>query len=227
MWGHGSGARGESGAIYVVTDSPTVSEKYIVDALTSRGRKAEIINISETPIHVIHGVAVIRVQNPYAAVAYASLVEKSVNSAQSIYAALNRLSWIPKFGPPYAVVSADVAVEKVELEKPWMLLTAWRLGLDGAVTSVEGAKSVLEHRLYMRNPLAKTSVLIPKPHRTVTIYATEERAEGLAAEVLRHLGLKYARVTLGDYGGRFYVVDVDPVPPIENREEAELLAEVL
>ncbi|MEZ0319120.1 MAG: hypothetical protein ABWK05_03880 [Pyrobaculum sp.] len=227
MRGHGPGTRGESGAIYIVTDSSTISEKYIADALASRGRKAEIINISEMPIHAIYGLVIIRIQNPYTAVAYASLVEKSINSAQSIYAALNRLTWIPKFGPPYAVVSADVAVEKVELEKPWMLLTAWRLGLDGAVTSVEGAKSVLEHRLYMRNPLAKASVLIPRPRRTVTIYATEKNAEGLAAEVLRFLGLKYARVTLGDYGGRFYVVDVDPVPPIENRQEAELLAEAI
>jgi len=32
---------------------------------------------------------------------------------------------------------------------------------------------------------------------------------------------------LGDYGGRFYVLDVDPVPAIETREEATAVAELV
>ncbi|ABL87454.1 hypothetical protein Pisl_0275 [Pyrobaculum islandicum DSM 4184] len=224
---YGSGARGESGAIYLLTDSPTVSERYIADALTSRGFNTVIVNISETPLHRIPGVAFLRIKNPYAAVVYGSLAEHSINPPSGIIAALNRLSWLPKFGPPYAVVLSDFSVEKVEIERPWVLLTAWKLALDGSVTSVEGAKSVIEHRMYMRNPLAKVSVVIPKPHRLVSIFATIKHASGLAEDILSHLGLFYAKITLGDYGGKLYVVDIDPVPPLETKEEAALVAELI
>jgi hypothetical protein len=186
-----------------------------------------ILNVSETPVHRLPGVAYLRVRNPYAAAVYGALAPRSINPPDAVLAALNRLAWLPKFGPPFAVVSSDFSVEKVELERPWLLLTAWRVGLDGSVTSVEGAKSVVEHRMYMRNPLAKVSVVVPKPHRLVPVFATAKNASGLVAEVLRSLGLLYARVTLGDYGGRFYVLDVDPVPAIETREEAAAVAELV
>ncbi len=166
-------------------------------------------------------------RNPYAAAVYGALAPRSINPPDAVLAALNRLVWLPKFGPPFAVVSSDFSVEKVELERPWLLMTAWRVGLDGSVTSMEGAKSVVEHRIYMRNPLAKVSVIVPKPHRLVPVFATAKDATGVAAEVLRSLGLLYARVTLGDYGGTLYVLDVDPVPPIETREEAAAVAELL
>jgi hypothetical protein len=195
--------------------------------LASRGLKAVVINISETPVHRLAGVVFLRVRNPYAAPVYGVLASRSINPPEAVYAALNRLVWLPKFGPPYAVVSSDFSVEKVEVERPWLLLTAWRLGLDGVVTSVEGAKSVVEHRMYMRNPLAKVSVIVPKPHRAVSVFATAKTATGVVADVLRELGLLYARVMLGDYGGRFYVVDVDPVPPVETKEEAASLAELV
>ncbi|MGB9704259.1 MAG: hypothetical protein ACPL3C_02325 [Pyrobaculum sp.] len=165
--------------------------------------------------------------NPYTAAIYGQVAKRSINPPPAIYAALNRLNWIPKYGPPYALVSTDHTVEKVELERPWLLLTAWRLDLDGPVTSVEGAKSVIEHRMYMRNPLSKVTIVIPKPHSTVKIFATAKTATGLVADVLKELGLLYARVTLGSYGSAHYVVDVDPVPAIENREEALALAELV
>lgn len=165
-------------------------------------------------------------RNPYAAV-LGALAPRSINPPNAVLAALNRLVWLPKFGPPFTVVSSDFSVEKVEVEKPWLLMTAWRLGLDGPVTSVEGAKSVVEHRLYMRNPLAKMSVVVPRPRRLASVFATVKTATGLVAEVLQELGLLYAEVTLGDYGGRLYVLDVDPVPPVETREEATALAELI
>lgn len=169
----------------------------------------------------------LRINNPYAAIAYGQIAERSINPPEAIYAAVNRLVWLPKFGPPHVVVSSDASVEKVELERPWMLLTAWRLGLDGPVTSVEGAKSVLEHRSFMRTPLSKVSIVIPKPERTVTVFATAKNATGIAADVLRYLGLLYGKLTIGDYGGKFYVIDVDPVPQLESREEVKELAEVI
>jgi len=159
-------------------------------------------------------------------VAYGALAERSINPPAAIASALNRLSWLPRFGPPHAVVSSDFAVEKVEVEKPWLLMTAWRLDIDGVVTSVEGAKSVLEHRLYMRNPLARVSVVVPKPQRTYAVFATAKAGEGVAKEVLKHLGLFYAKVTLGEYGREVYVLDVDPIPPLD-KGEAALVAELV
>jgi len=223
---HGLGARGESGAIYILTDSPTVSEKYIVEALSTRGLATTVINVAEMPIYRIRGTAILRMRNPYTAVAYGVLAERSINPPAAIASALNRLGWLPKFGPPHAVVSSDFAVEKVEVEKPWLLMTAWRLDIDGFVTSVEGAKSVLEHRFYMRNPLARVSVVVPKPQRTYTVFATAKAGEGVAKEVLKHLGLLYAKVTLGEYGREVYVLDVDPIPPLDKRE-AVLVAELV
>jgi len=195
--------------------------------LASRGLKPLVLNVSETPIHGLYGTVLLRVGNPYASVVYGAMSARSINPYGAVLSALNRLTWLPKFGPPFAVVSSDFSVEKVEVERPWLLLTAWRLGLDGVVTSVEGAKSVVEHRMYMRNPLAKVSVVVPRPHRLVTVFATMKNAEGLAAEVLKELGLLYARVTFGDYGGRLYVIDVDPVPPVETWEEAVAVAELV
>jgi len=186
-----------------------------------------VLNVSETPVYGLNGTVLLRVGNPYAAAVYGAMSTQSINPYGAVLSALNRLTWLPKFGPPFAVVSSDFSVEKVEVERPWLLMTAWRLGLDGVVTSVEGAKSVVEHRMYMRNPLAKVSVVVPRPRRLVTVFATVKNAEGLAAEVLRELGLLYARVTFGDYGGRLYVIDVDPVPPVETREEAAAVAELV
>jgi len=100
--GSGSGARGESGAIYVVADSPTVSEKYIADALASRGLNPVVLNVSETPVHRLPGVAFLRVRNPYAAAVYGALAPRSINPPDAVLAALNRLAWLPKFGPPFA-----------------------------------------------------------------------------------------------------------------------------
>ncbi|AFA39419.1 hypothetical protein Pogu_1392 [Pyrobaculum oguniense TE7] len=145
----------------------------------------------------IPGSTVLRLSNPYAAIAYGQIAERSINPPGAIYAAVNRLMWLPKFGPPYAVLSSDTSVEKVELERPWMLLTAWRLGLDGPVTSVEGAKSVLEHRTFMRNPLTKVSVAMPRPELTTAVFATVKTALDIAAEVLRRLGMLYAGVPPG------------------------------
>lgn len=211
----------------MVSDSPAVFEKYIVDALTSRGLKARIVNISEVPVYKIQGVVVNRVKNPYAAVVYGLLAERSINPPGAIASALNRLTWLPKYGPPFAVVSTDYSVEKIEIERPWLLLTAWRLELDGVVTSVEGGKSVVEHRMYMKNPLAKVSLAIPKPSRSFSIFATVNSADGVALSVLRELGLLYAKLTIGEYGGRHYVIDIDPVPPVETREEAMAVAELV
>ncbi len=174
----------------------------------------------------IPGLTLLRTRNPYLAIVYGSMSAVVLNQPHAILSALNRLSWMQKFGPPYAVVSSDHTVEKVELERPWVTMTAWRLGLDGVVTSVEGAKSVVEHRLYMRNPLAKVSVLVPKPRETVYAFATVKTADGVVGELLRYLGLHYAGVTLGRYGGEMRVIDVDPVPPL-SREEAELVVELL
>lgn len=79
----------------------------------------------------------------------------------------------------------------------------------------------------MKNPLSKVSLVVPKPHRTISVFATVKNATGLVSEVLSHLGLLYARVVLGDYGGRHFVIDVDPVPRLENKEEALAVAELL
>lgn len=92
MGWHGSGARGGSGAIYVVTDSPTVYDKVIVDALSSKGKRASILNVSETPVYKIRGTALLRLGNPYAAVIYGQVSEASINPPEAISSALNRLA---------------------------------------------------------------------------------------------------------------------------------------
>ncbi|MFN3805006.1 MAG: hypothetical protein ACK4SY_08110 [Pyrobaculum sp.] len=185
-----------------------------------------MLNISEVAISGVLDAAVLRTRNPYLAVAYGSMARRVVNPPTSIISALNRAYWIQRFGPPHAIISSDAIVEKVEVERPWLLLTAWRLGLDGVVTSVEGAKSVVEHRMYMKNPLARASIVVPRPRGVKTVFATARNAVGVVADLLAYLELQYARVTLGDYGERWYVIDVDPVPPLD-REEALLLAELL
>ncbi|MFN7105254.1 MAG: hypothetical protein ACK4M3_01505 [Pyrobaculum sp.] len=185
-----------------------------------------MLNISEVAIGGGLDAAVLRTRNPYLAVVYGSVAKRVVNSPASIISALNRAYWIQRFGPPHAVISSDAAVEKIDVAQPWLLLTAWRLGLDGVVTSVEGAKSVVEHRTYMKNPLAKASIIVPRPRGVKTVFATAKNARGIVADLLAYLELQYARVTLGDYGDRWYVIDVDPVPPL-GREEALLLAEVI
>jgi len=182
------------------------------------------LNVTEMPVRSIPGTAVVRIRNPYVAAAYGLLAKRSINPPVASLLAVNRLSWLPKFGPPYAVVCADASLEKVDMRGPWLLLTAWRLNLDGPVTSMEGAKSVLEHRAYMRNPLARVTVIAPRPSRMLSVFATINSARGLVADALSHLGLLYARVTLGDYNGDMRVIDIDPVPPVESREEAELIA---
>lgn len=166
----------------------------------------------------------IRTRNQYLGAAYASLFRKAINQSHAIYNALNRLTWLPKFGPPFVVLSSDDAVERVDFKPPWLLATAWRLGLDGIVTSVEGAKSVVEHRNYMRNPLSKISVVMPKPKEVRKVFAAAG-IDGMAGEVLRYLGLKYAEVSIGVYDDGERVVDVDPIPELDEAR-AKLLADV-
>ncbi|MEZ0248503.1 MAG: hypothetical protein ABWJ97_04455 [Thermoproteus sp.] len=218
------GENGASGArVLILSDRPELGERLLAKYLSARGLSVEIIDLSQMPA-ASGDVAFIRTKNQYVGAVYSSLFHKSINPAHSIYNALNRLYWLPKFGPPFVAFSNEEAVEKIDFKPPWLLATAWRLGLDGVVTSVEGAKSVVEHRNYMRNPLAKASVVMPKPKDVRKVFVTPE-VDGAVGELVRWLGLKYAEVSLGIYDDGMYVIDVDPIPDLdENR--AKLLAEV-
>jgi hypothetical protein len=193
--------------------------------LTSRGLSAEILDPSQAPI-TSGGLALIRTKNHYLGATYAALFRNAINSAHAIANALNRLYWLPKFGPPFAAISSEDVVEKIELKPPWLLATAWRLGLDSVVTSVEGAKSVIEHRNYMRNPLAKATIVMQKPLEVKRVFAVAGAVDGLAGEALRALGLKYAEVAVGVYGSGEYIVDIDPIPDLDEAR-AKLLAELV
>lgn len=192
--------------------------------LASNGFSVEILDVSESPA-APGAAAFIRTKNRYLGIAYASLFPNAINPSHAIANALNRLHWLPKLGPPFAVFSGEDAVVKVEFGPPWLLATAWRLGLDGVVTSLEGAKSVVEHRSYMRNPLAKATIAMPKPREIKRTFAIAGAADGLTDEALRALGLKYAEVAVGVYDFGEYVVDVDPIPELDEAR-ARLLAEL-
>ncbi|AEA12760.1 hypothetical protein TUZN_1284 [Thermoproteus uzoniensis 768-20] len=185
---------------------------------------ADILDISQGHVEGGDFTVFIRTKNQYLGAVYASLFRRSINPSYAIYNALNRLYWLPKYGPHFFVFSDEEAVEKVDFKPPWLLATVWRLGLDVSVTSVEGAKSVVEHRNYMRNPLAKGSIAMPKPKEVRKVFAVSG-IDGIAGEVLRSLGLKYAEITLGVYDDGERVIDVDPVPELDEAR-ARLLAEV-
>lgn len=193
--------------------------------ISARGLSAEIVGL-EGGISSPEGLAVIRTRNQYLGATYAAVFRRAVNQAHAIYNALNRLYWLPKFGPPFMAFVEEDAVEKVEFGPPWLLATAWRLGLDSIVTSVEGAKSVVEHRSYMRNPLAKASVVMPKPREVKRVFAVAGMSDGIVDELLRATGLRYAEVALGVYEDGERVIDVDPIPELDEAR-ARLLAEFL
>ncbi|MDT7868685.1 MAG: hypothetical protein RQ839_00700 [Thermoproteus sp.] len=182
-----------------------------------------MVDISQGHVEGGDSTVLVRTRNQYLGAVYASLFRRSINPSHAIYNALNRLYWLPKYGPHFFVFSDEEAVEKVDFKPPWLLATVWRLGLDVLVTSVEGAKSVVEHRNYMRNPLAKASVAMPKPRGVRKVFAVSGM-DGIAGEVLRALGLKYAEVALGLYDDGERVVDVDPIPELDEAR-ARLLAD--
>lgn len=206
-----------------MSDRPELGERLLAKHLSARGLSIDIIDITQAFVEGGDEVVFIRTRNQYLGASYASLFRKAVNQFNAIYNALNRLAWLPKFGPTFVVLSSEDVVEKVDFKPPWLLATAWRLGLDGVVTSVEGAKSVVEHRNYMRNPLSKISVVMPKPKEVRKVFAVAG-LDGLAGEVLRYLGLKYAEVSIGVFDEGERVIDVDPIPELDERR-AELLAD--
>jgi len=202
----------------VLVDEVRVDEKYLIDALSKRGVSAKIIDVrlGEVPEGDL---ALVRTSNPYVGIALAQFFERAINSALGIYRAVNKVLVYRLGGLKIAPICGDSHVEGAVriIGLPAILDTAWRLGLEGPVTSVEGLKSVLEYRVYMRNPLAKLSLLV----EYYEVVREEFLVEG---SILSELGLDYALVKYGRVNGREVVVDVDPVPRLD-RQRAEVLAD--
>jgi hypothetical protein len=64
---------------------------------------------------------------------------------------------------------------------------------------------------------------MPKPRGVRKVFVVSGM-DGIAGEVLRALGLKYAEVALGLYDDGERVVDVDPIPELDEAR-ARLLAD--
>ena len=158
-------------------------------------------------------------KNPFTALILAKLFKYSINSFEGIVNSLNIPYILKVQGVDFGVIDSDDAIlnymSKRKVEQ-YHFDTIWFLNLGGLITSYEGAKSILEYRKYMRNPLTQTSILIPigkqeiinKKSKLVT-YINDE------FNILDKLDLTYGEVHYLELNqSNRLVLAINPVPEI-------------
>ena len=208
------------GKILVIHDVERVSVGMVKKSLEDQGLEATVINISEEPLNV--GVfrdvelAIFISINPYTALGLSRLTKVSINNFDGILNALSIPRLLALQGIDFTVVSGDEAVKKVQISGSTYFNTLWSMELGGFIDSIEGARSVLEYRQYMRNPLVKASVLVNVSGPERKVFATIQSPE--YGDVLRRLNLQFAELTL--IGST--VVEANPTPDIPNDRVVEV-----
>ncbi|OYT26419.1 MAG: hypothetical protein B6V02_01840 [Thermoprotei archaeon ex4572_64] len=97
------------------------------------------------------------------------------------------------------------------------------VGIDGVVTSLEGLKSILEYRAFMRNPHTITSILFRWPGSVekclvIDDYVSLRKYEDLALKICEVLNCKVCEIY---FTHDEYVIDVNPVPELSGKNLIE------
>ncbi|GEM_PF-5184736 len=95
--------------------------------------------------------------------------------------------------------------------------------IDGVVTSLEGLKSILEYRAFMRDPHKTTSILLRWSDSiekcfVIDDYVSLRKYEDLALKICEVLNCKVCEIY---FTHDEYVIDVNPVPELSNKDLIE------
>ncbi|ABW02700.1 hypothetical protein [Caldivirga maquilingensis] len=212
--------------LLILSDSSRYSISKLTDELVSMGHQVKYMNISNEPLALSavneYDLTVLTSMNPYTALSIALTIGKSINSAAGIINALSVTKLLKEQGLDFLMVAGDSAVKSAFTNGPYYFNTAWSLGLGGFVDTVEGARSILEYRHYLKNPLASASILVKLTGEESRVFATIKHSK--YGELLRRLNLHFAELTVID--GK--VTEANPTPeiPVESvKEVAQVVAE--
>ncbi len=223
----------------IVTDRPRSSELRIRSLLRDRGIECEIVSVEHRVIDREFrdarkfDLVLNRVYDICKALVVASLLDDlditCVNPLSTFLKTFNRVHMYSVLRrnnvdtPPYYLVFDICGVDEVApyVRGSTYLMTASNVGLDGIVTSSEGLVSIIEHRYYMSDKLAKINIFVPNVESIEDCYVVYEHVvcpDG--AEPVRRaskaLDCVVCQFKLCRVGGRICVLDVNPVPELSN-----------
>ncbi len=212
--------------LLLLSDSSRYSTSKLADELTSMGHRVKYVNLSNEPLTLSlvneHDLTILVSMNPYTALSIALVTERSINSITGIINALSVTKLLKEQGLDYLIVAGDSAVKAAFVSGPYYFNTAWSLGLGGFVDTVEGARSILEYRHYLKNPLASASVLVKLTGEESRVFATIKHNK--YGELLRRLNLQFAELTV--INGTVTEANPTPEVPVEYvREVAQVVSE--
>ncbi|WP_291766296.1 hypothetical protein [Caldivirga sp. UBA161] len=205
--------------LLILSDSSRYSTSRLADELTSMGHRVRYMNISNEPLALSvineYDLTVLVSMNPYTALSIALATSKSINPAVGIINSLSVVKLLKEQGLDYLVVAGDSAVKLAFTNGPYYFNTVWSLGLGGFVDTVEGARSILEYRHYLKNPLTSASVLVKLNGEESRIFATIKHS--IYGELLRRLNLYFAELTV--INGNATEANPTPEIPMESIKE--------
>lgn len=211
--------------LLLLTDSAKLSVAKLTSELAGMGHQVRVVNLGNEPLNPglmgEHDLVVFTSINPYIALAVALVASNSINNAEGIINALSIPKLLKEQGIEYSLVAGDEAVKAAFTKGPYYFNTAWSLGLGGFVDTVEGARSILEYRQYMKNPLSLASVLARVGGEETRVFATVN--DGKYGGLMRRLNLQFAELTVVNG----VIVEANPTPevPMDRvRDVAELIS---
>jgi hypothetical protein len=211
--------------LLIVSDSSRFSVSKLAGELASMGNQVTQLNLDNEPFNQRlannYDLVVFTAINPYTALSIALTVSRSINDAVGMLNSLSVVKLLKEQGIEYELVAGDEAVKRVFTKGPYYFNTAWSLGLGGFVDTVEGARSILEYRHYLKNPLSLASVLAHISNAQESkVFATVKHER--YGEVLRRLNVQFAELTIVNG----VIVEANPTPEVplgSVREVAEVI----
>ncbi|MGC8607998.1 MAG: hypothetical protein ACP5L5_10630 [Vulcanisaeta sp.] len=199
-------------------------EQQLHNKLLNTGLRVSVVNTRDEEVKRQPGKAVLLLDDVFESLIIASLFNETLNPRTIYEMAINRallFKELNKLGystPNFSVALNPNVVAKVirGIGRTYMVTPTPVLGLDGAVTTWEGGKSVAEHRMYMENPLARISILMKAPDKVLNTQVIGNHCINcnnlgdMLLRLTRSLNCIICTYIVGIYGNEPQILGIDP-----------------
>ena len=210
--------------VILVLDRFGPVEQQLYNKLLNAGLKIRVLNARDDVLRPMHGKAVLLLDDVFASLIVSSIFDHTLNPHNVYAMGINRALLFRELArrgyptPEFSISLDPNIVAKIirGIGRTYMATPAPPLELDGIVTTWEGGKSIAEHRMYMKNPLARINILMKAPENILNARVVGDRCINCGSlgntllRLSRDIGCVFCTYIIGTYNGEPMIIGLDP-----------------
>lgn len=210
--------------VIIVLDRFGPVEQQLYNKLLNAGLRVRVFNVRDDALRPMRGRAVLLLDDVFTSLIASSMFDYTLNPYNVYAMGINRALLFRELArrgyptPEFSIALDPNIVAKIirGVGRTYMATPAPSLELDGIVTTWEGGKSIAEHRMYMKNPLARINILMKAPENILNARVIGDKCINCGSlgnsllRLSRDIGCVFCTYIVGTYNGEPVIMGLDP-----------------